>query len=104
MNKREEAKKTAQVNCAKAEGTKAYANILPGDMVQDLIESFAFYDKENTGVILKDTFKSCILHNFGFHRLGKREMDADLVKCDVEWNKRTHVDIAFAKYVIGFRY
>ena len=73
------------MNCAKIqEGQRSQANNLAGDMLFDLTEAFEFYDKEETGYISINHFRN-ILHNFGFHRLSKREIDADLNKCDNEF-------------------
>ena len=64
-------------NCAKAESSKSQSGNLPGDLLSDLQEAFKFYDKEESGYISIPHFRN-ILHNFGFHRLSKREIDADL--------------------------
>ena len=45
---------------------------MPGDMLHDLQEAFAYYDKDGAGVISIQLFKN-ILHNFGFSKQGKRE-------------------------------
>lgn len=78
---REETQKKSVMNCAKADTSKNYISALPGDLLSDLQEAFNFYDREETGLISMPHFRN-ILHNFGFHRLGKREIDADLIKCD----------------------
>ena len=72
-------------------------------MVYDLQESFKFYDPQGTGYISIPHFRN-ILHNFGFHRLQKREVDIDLGKCDNDFSKRNCVDLAFVKYVVGYRW
>ena len=76
--------KTDKRNCAKAETSKSQSGNLPGDILADLLEAFNFYDRDQTGFISIPHFKN-ILHNFGFHRLSKRESDADLQKCDPEF-------------------
>jgi Ca2+-binding EF-hand superfamily protein len=50
---------------------------MPGDMLNDLTEAFAFYDKDDSGFISIAHFRN-ILHNFGFHRLSKRECDDEM--------------------------
>ena len=101
---REETTKKTVLNCAKADTSKNYSNSLPGDVLSDLQEAFDFYDKENTGYIQIQHFRN-ILHNFGFHKLSKREIDADLNKCDQEFNtKRNCVDFAFCKHAVGYRW
>ena len=72
-------------------------------MLFDLTEAFFFYDKEECGYISINHFRN-ILHNFGFHRLSKREIDADLNKCDNDFQKRNCVDFPFVKHVVAFRH
>ena len=45
-----------------------------------------------------------ILHNFGFYRLQKKEIDDELKKADPEFMKRSGVGFDFVKYVIGYRW
>uniref|UniRef100_A0A7S3U5H6 EF-hand domain-containing protein n=1 Tax=Strombidinopsis acuminata TaxID=141414 RepID=A0A7S3U5H6_9SPIT len=72
-------------------------------MLTDLQDAFAFYDKEGCGYISMTHFRN-ILHNFGFHRLSKREIDDDLKRADSEMLKRTGVDFETTKYVIAYRW
>ena len=60
---------------------------LLGDVLADLQDAFAFYDKENNGYITMTHFRN-ILHNFGFHRLSKKEIDEELKKHDSDFLKR----------------
>ena len=60
---------------------------LPGDVLADLQDAFAFYDKSNDGYISMTHFRN-ILHNFGFHRLSKKEIDEELKKHDSDFLKR----------------
>ena len=99
---REEGKKAA-INCARADLQKNYASQLSGDFVFDLTEAFDFYDKEETGYISIPHFRN-ILHNFGFHKLSKREIDSTLVKCDGEFMKRNAVDLDFCKFVAAYQW
>ena len=100
---REETKQKA-TNCARAaDGQKNYANTLPGDQIFDLTEAFMFYDKEENGIISIAHFRN-ILHNFGFHRLSKRDIDTDLQRCDPDFMKRNCVDLNFCKHVVGYRW
>ena len=103
MPREETSKRQAPVNCARYDGQKVYAHSLPGDQVFDLTEAFNFYDKDETGYITIPNFRN-ILHNFGFHRLSKREIDADLIKCDGEFMKRNCVDLGFCKHVVAYRW
>ena len=92
------------VNCAKSDGiAKNQSSQLPNDILADLQEAFGFYDKEDSGMISIPHFRN-IIYNFGFHRLSKREQDADLAKCDSDFLKRNCVDFTFVKYVVAYRW
>ena len=54
-------------------------------------DAFNFYDKESTGYISLNHFRN-ILHNFGFNKMSKKEIDDDLRKNDIDPTKRTQVD------------
>ena len=45
-----------------------------------------------------------ILHNYGFHRLSKKESDEELKKADSDFLKRTAVDFDVVKYVVAYRW
>ena len=45
-----------------------------------------------------------ILHNFGFHRMSKKEIDDELKKADPEFLKKQNVDFDTVKFVIGYRW
>ena len=76
---------------------------LPGPMLADLEDAFKFYDKEEIGVISMTHFRN-ILHNFGFHKMSKKEIDEELKKADPEFLKRTAIDLDSIKFVVGYRY
>ena len=76
---------------------------LPGDVLADLQDAFAFYDKENNGYISMTHFRN-ILHNFGFHRLSKQEIDEELKKHDSDFLKRQAVDFPTVKYACSYRW
>ena len=76
---------------------------LPGNMLADLEDAFKFYDKENQEVISMTHFRN-ILHNFGFHKMAKKEIDEELKKADPEFLKRTAVDLDSIKFVVGHRW
>ena len=44
-----------------------------------------------------------ILHNFGFHKMTKKEIDDELKRADPEFLKRQAVDMDTVKFVIGYR-
>lgn len=69
------------VMAARVDANKANQFPLPGDILADLQDAFNFYDKEGSGLISMAHFRN-ILHNFGFHRMAKRDIDEDLKKAD----------------------
>ena len=88
---------------AKIDPTKLSSVPLPGDVLADLQDAFAFYDKEDTGYISMTHFRN-ILHNFGFHRMSKKEIDDELKRADPEFLKRQMVDFDTVKFVVGYRW
>ena len=100
VDKKQETKKQPQ-NCARLEKTSVIN--MPSDMINDLTEAFAFYDREDTGVISIAHFKN-ILHNFGFYRLTKREIDDEMRRADLDFPRRNCVDLPFCKHVIAYRW
>ena len=76
---------------------------LPGTMLNDLEDAFHFYDKTDDGVISMTHFRN-ILHNFGFHKLSKKEIDEELKRADSDFLKRTAIDLESIKYVVGYRW
>ena len=93
----------AQMAVTKIDASKLAAVPLPSDILGDLTDAFAFYDKEENGYITMVHFRN-ILHNFGFHRMSKKEIDDDLKKADPDFLKRPVVDFDTVKYVIGYRW
>ncbi len=69
----------------------------------DLQDAFSFYDKEESGYISMAHFRN-ILHNFGFHRMSKKEIDDELRRADSDFLKRQAVDFDTVKFVIGYRW
>ena len=84
------------------ESSKSNNVNLLSDVLSDLHEAFAFYDKDQSGYISMSHFTN-ILKNFGFHKMAPREIDDELRKHDSEFKKRNCVDLAFCKYVIWYR-
>ncbi len=76
---------------------------LPGDLLADLQDAFSFYDKEESGYITMAHFRN-ILHNFGFHRMTKKEIDDELKRADPQFLNRASVDFDTVKFVIGYRW
>ena len=87
----------------KIDPSKASQFPLPGDVIADLQDAFAFYDKEEMGLISMAHFRN-ILHNFGFHRMTKKEIDDDLRRADPDFLKKSMVDFDTVKFVIGYRW
>ena len=77
-------------NCAK---TPEKANIgnLPPEMAADLQECFNHYLEEGEFTIPDHLFRN-ILQNFGFHKMGPRDIEDELKKSDAEILKRNCVD------------
>ena len=93
----------AGMNATRIDPSKLGQVPLPGDMLADLQDAFSFYDKEDSGYITIAHFRN-ILHNFGFHRMSKKEIDDELKKADSQFLSRTSVDFDTVKFVIGYRW
>ena len=72
-------------------------------MSSDLQDAFNYYDKQGDGVISMTHFRN-ILHNFGFHKMSKREIDDELKKADPQFLTRLAIDYDSLKYVVGYRW
>ena len=91
------------INAARVDANKANQYPLPGDILADLQDAFNFYDKEESGIISMSHFRN-ILHNFGFHRMAKRDIDEDLKKADSQILSKQAVDFDTVKFVVGYRW
>ena len=89
-------------NCAK---TPEKANIgnLPPEMAADLQECFNHYLEEGEFTIPDHLFRN-ILQNFGFHKMGPRDIEDELKKSDAEILKRNCVDFQFVRHVVTYRW
>jgi len=94
---------SANINCARVDPGKINNYPLPGNIIQDLQDAFAFYDKAGDGFISIAHFRN-ILHNFGFHSMQKKEIDEELKQADPDFLRRTAVEYPVVKYVIGRRW
>ena len=72
-------------------------------MLNDITVAFAFYDTCDLGLISIAHFKN-ILHNFGFYRLSKREIDDELRRADIDFPRRNCADFNFTKHVVAYRW
>ena len=91
------------MNAAKIDASKLAQYPLPGDLLADLQDAFQFYDKEDSGYISMAHFRN-ILHNFGFHKMAKKEIDDELKRADPQFLQRQAVDFDTVKFVIGYRW
>ena len=102
---------TKTINIARVDPARINTVNLPGDVLADLTDAFNFYeskndrekDREMQGYITMTYFRN-ILHNFGFHRLSKKEIDEELRKHDPDFLKRTAVDLPTVKYACSYRW
>ena len=88
---------------ARLEASKASASSsLPGDMLQDLTEAFAFYDNDEAGIVSIEHFNN-ILHNFGFHKSTKKDKDVEIQKAanPEDFSTCTGVDFPFIRYLVA---
>ena len=76
---------------------------MPGEILSDLLDAFKFYDKDDTGYISITHFRN-ILHNFGFNKMSKKEIDDELRKNEFDPNKRTQVDFDTVKLAVAYRW
>ena len=76
---------------------------LPNDIQQDLADAFKFYDQEDEGLIKMNHFRN-ILHNFGFHKMAKREIDEQLKRADPQAHTKNWATFDAVKYVVGYQW
>ena len=76
---------------------------MPGEILSDLQDAFKFYDKDDTDYISITHFRN-ILHNFGFNKMSKKEIDDELRKNEFDPNKRTQVDFDTVKLAVAYRW
>lgn len=102
MQRKEETKREKRIATVSKE--KAAVVNLPSDIAEDLREGFQYYEtKEEPGIITVAHYRN-ILHNFGYHRLGKREQDFDSTQADKNFPNCGFVDYEFCQYVIWYRW
>ena len=75
---------------------------LPTDVMSDLKDAFSYYDKQNSGTISLQQFKS-ILHNFGFHRMTMKEMEDELKRHDIDIVKSLSFSFEDCKNAVGYK-
>ena len=75
---------------------------LPVDVMADLKDAFAYYDKQGKDSISIQEFKN-ILHNFGFHRTTKKEMEDELKRHDIDFTRKDKFTFDDCKHAVGYR-
>ena len=73
------------------------------DMLHDLEDAFNFYDTEGDGIIRMSHFRN-ILHNFGFSRMTKKDIDEEMKRTDSQFHTRAFVTLDFVKAVVAYRW
>lgn len=76
---------------------------LSSEIISDLQDAFKYYDKDDTGVISTTHFRN-ILHNFGFHKMSKKEIDDELKRNDIDPNKRQSFDFDAVRLAVAYRW
>ena len=103
MANRARAPTSTSLTYAKVDPSKINQYPLPGDVIADLQDAFDYYDKEHNGYIIMTHFRN-ILHNFGFHKMSKKEIDDELKKANSDFLKKQAVEFDTVKYVVGYRW
>ena len=102
MTTKKAAPATQQKNCAKTP-EKVNCGNLPPEMAADLQECFEHYLEDGEFTIPDYLFRN-ILQNFGFHKMGPRDIEDELKKSDPEILKRNCVDYPFVRHVVTYRW
>ena len=89
-------------NIAKTPDTKSVGN-LPAEMASDLEECFNHYLEPMESTIPENLFRN-ILQNFGFHKMGPRDIEEELRKSDNDYLKRNAMDFSFVRHVVTFHW
>ena len=84
---------------AKLPEKQVQMNHLPPEMLADLQECFNHYLEEGEFEIPDYLFRN-ILQNFGFHRMGPRDIEDELKKTDPNCLKANSFSFDFVKYVV----
>ena len=94
----------AELNIAQLrDDIKPIPNQLPIEILNDLEECFNHYDEERNGWIPDHLFKN-ILQNFGFHKMGPRDIETELSKSDPKIADRNAMDLKFCKHVVNWHW
>ena len=88
---------------AKLPEKQVQMNHLPPEMLADLQECFNHYLEEGEFEIPDHLFRN-ILQNFGFHRMGPRDIEDELKKTDPNIQKANSFSFDFVKAVVTYRW
>ena len=94
--------KPAELKIAKTPERSTAGN-LPSEMAADLQECFNHYLEEGQFTIPDYLFRN-ILQNFGFHKMGPRDIEEELKKSDPAILNCNAVDFTFVKHVVTYRW
>jgi len=72
-------------------------------MAADLQDCFNHYVEEGEIYIPDHLFRN-ILQNFGFHRMGPRDIEEELKKADVNYLSRNCMDFPFIRHVVTYHW
>ena len=89
-------------NVVKLTDTNSKNVPLPPDMQSDLRDSFEFFARGST-LICRSDFES-IIHNFGFNRIPQRDKEAELLKLDADYYRRSGYEYEFLEKVVNSRW
>ena len=103
MATKKPAQTTTQVKTIAKTPDKPPVGNLPPEMAADLQECFNHYLEEGEYTIPDYLFRN-ILQNFGFHRMGPRDIEEELKKSDPDILRKNHVDFQFVRYVVTFHW
>ena len=103
MASKKPAGQTQQVKRIAKVPEKAPPGNLPPEMASDLLECFNHYLEEGEFTIPDFLFRN-ILQNFGFHRMGPRDIEEELKKSDPEILKCNAVSFEFVRYVVTYHW
>ena len=101
-SKKPAAQQEQKKNVAKTPERSNVGN-LPSEMDSDLVECFNHYKEEGETTIPDYLFRN-ILQNFGFHKMGPRDIEEELKKSDPEILKRNAVDLTFVRHVVTYHW
>ena len=101
-SKKPAAQVTQQKKCARVPDKQNVGN-LPPEMASDLEECYNHYLEAEEHTIPDYLFRN-ILQNFGFHKMGPRDIEEELKKSDPEILKCNCVNFEFVRHVVTYHW